>query len=253
MLISGDGKVFLGNDGRDAEIFFLCTDVVCGLRGSTSQFPFPPNRKDTSFNSFFFARKPEKWLSSEFKWPPWPRTRAHKSCLIKALANASEIQVRKREIFRGLPNPIGGNLSSQTLLSVLLAGCPMLFVCSDMTRWRLETGQGGEGFGICTTHRPPPPPQSFVFKLCLWGPRIRLLASRCQRDTFLFVLPLRLPSICPSPRWGWQVTEVVLKWIFLLPPLPFFPLPPQTARAFWLLSINWGLCWRFEPTLVPCK
>ena len=51
-----------------------------------------------------------------------------------------------------LPSLIGGNLlNSQTPLSFLLAVFPMLFVCSDLTRWRLETGQGGEGFGICPT------------------------------------------------------------------------------------------------------
>lgn len=111
-----------------------------------------------------------------------------------------------------LSNLIGGNLlNSQTPLSFLLAGFPVLFVCSDVTRWCLETGQGREGFGICTTHCPPQPPQSFVIKLCLRGPRIRLPPSRYQRDTFLFVLPPRLPSVCPYPRWGWQVTEAVLK------------------------------------------
>lgn len=53
---------------------------------------------------------------------------------------------------------IGRNLlTSQTPLLFFLADFPMLFVCSDMTCWCLETGQGREGFGICTTHCPPHP------------------------------------------------------------------------------------------------
>lgn len=155
-----------------------------------------------------------------------------------------------------LPSLIGGNLfNSQTPLSFLLAVFPRLFVCSDLTRWRLETGQGGEGFGICTTHCPPhrpPTPTSPVLKFRLWGPRIRLLASRCQRDTFLFAVPPRLPSVCPSLRWEWQATGCFEKNLSSSS-LLFLPPPPQTARTCWLLSITWGSCWRSESALVPCK
>lgn len=55
-----------------------------------------------------------------------------------------------------LSDMIGRNLLNlQTPLLFLLADFPILFVCSDMTCWRLKTGQGREGFGICTTHCPP--------------------------------------------------------------------------------------------------
>lgn len=89
---------------------------------------------------------------------PRPRIPGHSSWLVEALAHTSEIQVRKRKIFDGPTNLTGrGLLNLQIPLSFLLAAFPMLFVCSDMTRWRLETGQGGEGFGIHTTHCPPHP------------------------------------------------------------------------------------------------
>lgn len=75
---------------------------------------------------------------------------------------ASEIQVKRRKITHGqdwvIMAMIGRNLlNSQTPLLFLLADFPMLFVCSDMTCWCLETGQGREGFGIRTTHCPPHP------------------------------------------------------------------------------------------------
>lgn len=154
--------------------------------------------------------------------------------MIKALANVSEIQERKREI---LSNLTGRNLLNvQIPLSSLLAAFPLLFVCSDMTHWHLETGQGGEGFGIHTTHRPSPPPRSFVLQPCLWGPR-----SDC-----LLQVPERHFSVCSPTQnaldlsfsWGgggkWQA---ILKQIFLLLPLPFSLLPHQTTRAF-LASVH---------------
>lgn len=95
-----------------------------------------------------------------------------------------------------------------------------------------RAGQGG--LWNSNNSLPSPPPQSFVLKLCLWGPWIRFLASRCQRYTFLFALPPRLPWGCSAPRWGWQVTEAILKQIFLLPPLPFslYPFKVQEHLGF---------------------
>lgn len=127
-----------------------------------------------------------------------------------------------------LPSLIGGNLfNSQTPLSFLLAVFPMLFVCSDLTRWRLETGQGGEGFGICPTHCPPhhPPPPQALSSSSVSG----ALGSDCllpgARET-LFCL-LSHPD-CPQfvlPLGGSGKQRAVLERIFLLPPFFFFPHP----------------------------
>lgn len=126
---------------------------------------------------------------------------------------------------------IGGNLlPSQTPLSSLLAGFPMLFVCGDMAHWRLETGQGREGFGICTTRCPP---QLFPLpKLC---PQALFLAPWDQVSCLQ--VPERHISVCSPTQTalclsflqvGVASDRVFLKESFFLPSL--FPSTPSNCK-----------------------
>lgn len=90
-----------------------------------------------------------------------------------------------------LSNMTGRNLlNSQTPLLFLLADFPMLFVCSDITCWRLETGQGREGFGICTTHCPPHPHKALSSR-SISGPLDQIAC---------FQVPERYFSVCSPTK-----------------------------------------------------
>lgn len=140
-----------------------------------------------------------------------PSTPAHRSCIMMALTKASDIQVRKKEMVHGSVQADWWKPPALPSTLVISLGRLCHAVCFQGHGMLVPGDKAGrEGFGVCTTHCPPHPPQSYVIKLRLWGPRIRLLASRCQRDTFLFALPPRLPCLS-FPRWGWRVTGAVLK------------------------------------------
>ena len=152
-----------------------------------------------------------------------------------------------------LPSLIGGNLlNSQTPLSFLLAVFPMLFVCSDLTRWRLETGQGGEGFGICPTHCPPPHPHKLCPQVPSLGPSDQIACFQVPERHCSVCCPTQTALSLSFPRWEWQATGCFEKNLSSSS-LLFLPSPPQNARTCWLLSITWGSCWRSESALVPCK
>lgn len=67
----------------------------------------------------------------------------------------------------------------------------------------------------------------------------QIACFRCQRDTFLFALRPRMPSICPSPEVG--VANDKLFWnksfCFFLFLSPFCH--TKLLEHFWLLSITW--------------
>lgn len=111
---------------------------------------------------------------------------------------------------------------------------------ASRTVWLAVAWRQGRVGTLSTRLLTLPPLKSFV--LPLWGPRIRLLAPRCQGAAFLFALLPRSPSVS-FPQVGWQPTEDVWKWISLLPCLPLLPLLPQTVRTLWLLS-TLGVCVR---------
>lgn len=85
---------------------------------------------------------------------------------------------------------------------------------------------------------PSPPPQSFVLQRSLWGPGIRLLASRCQRDTFLFALSPKLPSVCPGGG-RWQRLFWNESFSFLPSLSSLYPLKPQEHFGFFP---SFGVC-----------
>lgn len=134
-----------------------------------------------------------------------------------------------------LPSLVGANLlNSQTPLSFLLAAFPTLFVCSDLTRWRPETGQGREGFGICTAHCPPPPPKAlssssvsgaFGSDCLLPGARETLFCLLSYPDCPQFVFP-------PGGDGKWQGLFWKESFFFLLSLSSSYPLKLQEHIGF---------------------
>lgn len=132
-----------------------------------------------------------------------------------------------------LPNLIGGILlKSRTPLSCLLAAFSMLFVCRDMTCWRLETGQGREGFGICASHCPPHPRKALSSSSvsgalgsdCLLpGARETLFCLLSHPGCPRFVLPL-------GGGGKWQ--RLFRKESFFFPPSLSSPYPLKLQEHF---------------------
>lgn len=160
-----------------------------------------------------------------------PSIPAHRSGLIKALANSSELQIRKRNM---VYSPIQSDWWKPPKLTntlVISSGRLSRAVCLQWHDTLAPGDRAGQG-RLWNLHNSLPSPTPA--KLCHQALSLGPLGSDCllpgARET-LFCL-LSLPD-CPlfvlPPRWGWQVTEAVLKWIFLLPPLPL-PAPSNCKK-----------------------
>lgn len=128
---------------------------------------------------------------------------------------------------------MGGNLlHSQAPLS-------FLFVCRDMARWHLETEQAEKALESAQ-HVVFPSPRKAMSSSSVSG----ALGSDCSlpgaRESFLFVLPPRLPSLS-FPQVGLASDRSCFEMNLSSSSPPSSP-PPQVARIFWLLSVTWGLC-----------
>ena len=128
---------------------------------------------------------------------------------------------------------IGGNLlNSQTPLSFLLAAFPMLFVRSDLTRWRLDTAQGGVGLGICTTHCSPPPPQTLSSSSVSGALGSDCLLPGARETLFCLLSHPDCPQLVLPPGGGGKWQRLFWKESFFFLPSLSSPYPLKRQEHF---------------------